>query len=104
MLGYEQIYRNVFNLNKLVTEKKGGCVAFCPELTTEIIALGLQSASSTEMIIVLLEIAILLCEQREVFGKDDLHYLMSATIQYLTNTVSSNDNMEKSIRQRNRPV
>ena len=108
LLSYEQIYRNTFSLNKVVGEtgakrsfsgkESNTCIALSSEIIKEVLSVGLQNANSTEMMIVLLQIAFLLCEQREVFDKEDLPLIMTAVVRFLTNTVSSNEPMEKGTR------
>ncbi len=98
MLSYEQMYRNAFALNKVLPDpasKKNACIALSSEMISEIIAVGLKSTNSTEMAIVLLQIAFLLCEQREIFSKDDLQRIMEAVVQFITSSVASSESMEK---------
>jgi hypothetical protein len=101
LLSYEQAYRNNFDYNKLTPDqmakksKDNGCVAFTTVVIRGIIRLGLHTANCIEHMIIILQIILLLCEQKEIIEKPDLIPLFTMITDCLTGVVSSGDKATK---------
>ena len=91
---------NAFNLNKIPQEvmyKKGyDCIGLSPERIIETLGLGLKAQNNTEINVILLELIYFFLEHKEIIGKDDLPEVGRIITQYLIESSTTGENVDKS--------
>ncbi len=100
---YEQIFKNLFNQNKVVQERSSGKkgsknAGIMPaDKIRAILYQGLRPTSCREMNIMLLQLLFLVCEQKDVLGKDELQVITVAVTQRLLDPTKTADKLRKGI-------
>ncbi len=99
MITYEQIFRNQFSPNRPAQEPHAGKKGISKMVATDklraIMYQGLRPTSCREMNITLLQMLCLVCEQKDVLGKDELQVLAVAVTQRLLDGAKTSDKLRK---------
>jgi len=86
LLTYEQFFKNLFNPNKSGTDgsnKKSKPTAFSRGIVKTIFYNGLRNTIRQEISITLLQVLSLICEHKDILGRDELQVITVAVTQKL---------------------
>ena len=98
LLTYEQLFRNLFNPNKGGSEgshKKSKSTAITRSIVKSMLYNGLRSTICREIIVTLLQVLCLVCEHKEILGRDELQVITVAVTQRLIEAPNSGDSLMK---------
>lgn len=97
LLTYEQFFKNLFNPNKSTdgSQKKSKPTAFSRNIVKGIFYNGLRSTICREISVTLLQLLSLLCEHKDILGRDELQVIAVAVTQKVLDNPKAPDNLRK---------